>query len=76
MSDIVVELCVWKQGRINLDILKNNFLLAIKDGGWDLGMEYQILTPSLFSPKALEDQEILDRNKDLIMGNFLFIISN
>lgn len=67
-SDIILELCVWKQGRINLDILKNNFLSAIKHGGWDLAMEYQILTPSLFSPAAMEDQDTIERNKDLIMG--------
>lgn len=76
MSDIVLELCVWKQGRINLDILKNNFLSAIKHGGWDLAMEYQILTPSLFSPSAQEDQNSIECDKDLVMGMILYYLPN
>jgi len=43
----MIQLCVWKQGRVNIEILKNMFCSAIKYAGWDLAMEYQILTPAL-----------------------------
>ncbi|CAG7825302.1 unnamed protein product [Allacma fusca] len=45
--DVMLELRVWKQGRINIDHLKSFFSTAVKHCMWDLYMEFYFLTAPL-----------------------------
>lgn len=44
---IMVEFSMWMQGRINLDLLKGHVDQAIKQAGWDLLMEFKLMTAPL-----------------------------
>lgn len=44
---VMVEFCMWKQGRINLDLLKGHVDQAIRQAGWDLIMEFKVMTAPL-----------------------------
>ncbi|XP_059469171.1 KICSTOR complex protein SZT2-like [Neocloeon triangulifer] len=42
-----VEFRIWKQGKVNSDLLTKNLQMALQHTFWDLQMEYRLLTPSL-----------------------------
>jgi len=42
-----VEFRIWKQGKVNLDLLTKHLQSAIHHAFWDLHMEYRLLTAPL-----------------------------
>jgi len=44
---VFLKVSVWKQGRINMDRLKNYLSSAVKHSNWDLVMEYCLLVAPL-----------------------------
>ncbi|XP_065351660.1 KICSTOR complex protein SZT2-like isoform X3 [Cloeon dipterum] len=42
-----IEFRIWKQGKVNLDLLTKNLQAALQHSFWDLQTEYRLLTPPL-----------------------------
>ncbi|XP_032678990.1 KICSTOR complex protein SZT2-like [Odontomachus brunneus] len=52
-AETFIEFRIWKQGRVNLDVLLQKLSSAVQHGTWDLMMEYNLLATPLTEPEPI-----------------------
>jgi hypothetical protein len=69
--DTMIELQIWKQGRINIDLLRSYFTMVIKYSTWDFVMELHYLSAPLCVDSPIAESS---GNWQLILRSLLSVI--
>ncbi|XP_034939533.1 KICSTOR complex protein SZT2-like [Chelonus insularis] len=64
LPDVPIEFRIWKQGRVNVDTLKEKLRAAIKHSIWDLVTEYYLFRIPLTVPFGEKKSEVNRQNSE------------